>query len=142
LDGRFAQIRGGKMPIVYIDINKGFDKEYKKSILDGIHKALVDSFKIPDNDRNQIIREHEEDLFEKSKDKTNKFIIIEIVAYKGRTREAKRKLYQEIVKNLEKQPGINPNDVLININEPELVNWGVSGGKCADETDLGFKISV
>jgi len=30
---------------------------YKKALLDGIHQALVDAFKIPDYDRNQKIYE-------------------------------------------------------------------------------------
>ncbi len=32
--------------------------------------------------------------------------------------------------------------VLMTINEPELVNWGIQGGKCADETDIGFNVIV
>jgi phenylpyruvate tautomerase PptA (4-oxalocrotonate tautomerase family) len=51
-------------------------------------------------------------------------------------------LYQKIVENLKSSPGIEPNDILITINEPELVNWGIHGGKCADETDIGFNVDV
>ena len=41
------------LPVVRIEIYKGFDAGYRKKILDGVHQALVDSFKIPDSDRNQ-----------------------------------------------------------------------------------------
>ena len=51
-------------------------------------------------------------------------------------------LYQRITENLQERPGIRPTDVLITIHEPELVNWGVAGGKCADEVDIGFEIKV
>ena len=130
------------MPIVTIDLYQGFDVGYRKAILDGVHRALVDAFRIPEGDRNQILREHDQDHFERSEGKSEKFVLIEVKAYRGRTREAKRALYQNIVKNLGAAPGIPPNDILITIVEPELVNWGVAGGHCADEVDLGFKIDV
>ena len=38
-------------PLIKIEIRKGKSAEYKKAILDGVHKALVDAFKIPENDR-------------------------------------------------------------------------------------------
>jgi phenylpyruvate tautomerase PptA (4-oxalocrotonate tautomerase family) len=130
------------LPIARIEIYKGFDAGYRKKLLDGVHKALVDSFKIPDSDRNQLIYEIDDENFERSANKSRMFTIVEITAFKGRSREAKRMLYQKIVENLKTSPGIEPKDILITINESALVNWGVQGGICADETDLGFNINV
>jgi 4-oxalocrotonate tautomerase family enzyme len=130
------------MPIVRVEIYKGFDTTYKQKILDGVHKALVDSFKILDSDRNQLIYEFDDAHFERSAGKSRSFIIIGITAFKGRSREAKRMLYQKVIENLKVSPGIQPNDIMIIINEPEMVNWGIRGGKCADETDLGFNVNV
>jgi len=130
------------MPIVRLEIYKGFDTTYKLKILDAVHKALVDSFKIPDSDRNQLINEFDDAHFERSAGKSRSFVIIGITAYKGRSREAKRMLFQKIIENLKVSPGIQPDDVLITIDEPELVNWGIRGGKCADEIDIGFNVNV
>jgi len=130
------------LPIVRIELYKGFDTGHRKKILDGVHRALVESFKIPDSDRNQLVYEFDDDNFERSKNKSRSFTIIEITVFKGQSREAKRMLYQKIVENLKSSPGIEPNDILITINEPELVNWGIHGGKCADETDIGFNVDV
>jgi phenylpyruvate tautomerase PptA (4-oxalocrotonate tautomerase family) len=130
------------MPIVRVEIYKGFDTTYKQKILDGVHKALVDSFKILDSDRNQLIYEFDDAHFERSAGKSRSFIIIGVTAFKGRSREAKRMLYQKVIENLKVSPGIQPNDIMIIINEPEMVNWGIRGGKCADETDLGFNVNV
>lgn len=129
------------MPVVRIEIYKGFDNTYKKNILDGVHRALVDSFKIKDSDRNQLISEFDDSSFERSTGKSRSFVIIEITAFKGRSREAKRILYRKIFENLEASPGIKQNDILVIIKEPELVNWGLNG-KCADEIDLGFNVNV
>ena len=130
------------MPIVRIELYNGFDAAYRKKIFDGVHQALVEAFHIPDTDRNQLMVEYDDDHFERSANKSRSFTIIEITAFLGRSREAKRKLYQTIVANLSASPGIEPNDILIVIKEPELVNWGIHGGVCADETDIGFQVNV
>jgi len=129
------------MPLIRIDIYKGKSREYKKAIFDGIHDALVESFNIPEDDRNQRLYEFDNENFESSTNKTNNFTIIEITAFKGRTKEAKKVLYQKITEKLFKNPGISPTDIVIYINEPVLENWGIRGLP-GDEVVLGFKINV
>ncbi|HEY5583851.1 MAG TPA: tautomerase family protein [Ruminiclostridium sp.] len=130
------------MPLVKIEIFKGKTAEYKKAILDGVHSALVQAFKIPDDDRMQRLYELDKENFEVTPTKTEQCTLIEITAFKGRSSEAKRKLYSEIVNNLKINPGIDGNDIVIVINEPSLENWGVRGGNPANEVNLGFKIEV
>ncbi|MFL0198601.1 tautomerase family protein [Clostridium sp. WILCCON 0269] len=130
------------MPLVKIEIFKGKTAEYKKAIMDGVHSALVQAFKIPDDDRMQRLYELDKENFEVTPAKTDQCTLIEITAFKGRSIEAKRKLYREIVTNLRANPGIDGNDIAIVINEPPLENWGVRGGKPANEVNLGFKIEV
>ena len=129
------------MPLVKVEILKGKTQEYKKAILDGIHSALVEAFKIPDNDRMQRLYELDRDCFEIPTNKTEKMTLIELTIFKGRSLEAKKDLYFAIVRNLGQSPGIEGKDILIVINEPPLENWGVKGIP-ANEIDLGFKIEV
>ena len=128
-------------PLVKIEIRKGKPKEYKKAILTGLHDALVESVKIPDQDRLQRIYELDEDNFE-SYTKTDNITLIEIILYKGRSKEAKKALYKAINNNLALDPGIDGNDIIIVLIEPPLENWGIRGGKPASEIDLGFNIRV
>jgi 4-oxalocrotonate tautomerase family enzyme len=129
------------MPLVKIDMYKGRSEEKKKAILDAVHQALVEAFKIPVDDRNQRIYEFDDSNFERRGNKSREFTIIEITAFKGRTRETKKLLYSKIVEYLGNKAEIPPADILIYINEPDLENWGI-GGKPADEVDLGFKVNV
>lgn len=130
------------MPLVKVEILKGKTQEYKRAILDGVHAALVETFKILDHDRIQRLYEIEKDDFEISPTKTDNFTLIELTVFKGRSYEAKKNLYAAIVRNLAKSPGIDGKDIFIVINEPPLENWGVQGGIPASEADLGFKIDV
>ena len=129
------------MPLVKVSLLKGRSIEEKKAILDAIHAALIEAFKIPENDRNQRIFEFEPVNFDIPEEKTSKYTLIEIVAFPGRSLDAKRKLYQAVVQNLNKL-GIQSMDILIVLKEPPLDNWGVRGGAPASEIDLGFKLDV
>jgi phenylpyruvate tautomerase PptA (4-oxalocrotonate tautomerase family) len=128
------------MPLVKVSLLKGRSIEDKKALLDAIHAALLDAFKIPENDRNQRIFEFEPENFDIPEEKTSNYTIIEIDVFPGRSLDAKRKLYQKIVQNLNEQ--IQPNDILVVLKEPPLDNWGVRGGMPASEIDLGFKLDV
>jgi phenylpyruvate tautomerase PptA (4-oxalocrotonate tautomerase family) len=129
------------MPLVKVSLLKGKSQEEKKALLDAVHAALIEAFKIPENDRNQRIFEFEPENFELPEGKTSNYILIEMDVFPGRSIEAKRKLYETIVLNLQRH-NIQANDILIVLNEPQLDNWGVRGGIPASAVDLGFKIDV
>ena len=129
------------MPLVKVSLLKGRSKEEKKALLDAIHSALMDAFKIPESDRNQRIFEFEPENFDIPAGKTSNYTLIEMDVFPGRSLDAKRNLYKTIVHSLEKL-GIQLNDILIILNEPLLDNWGVRGGIPASEIDLGFKLDV
>ena len=115
------------MPLVKIEIIKGKSLEYKKTVLDAVHVALENAIQIENWDRFQRLYEIEDDLFERSDSKTDKFTMIEITMFPGRTKEQKSKLYKEIVKELNQRLGIEPTDIFIVINEPVNENWGLAG---------------
>ena len=130
------------MPLVRVEILKGKSVHYKKAVMDGIHSALVEAFKIPDYDRNQRLYELDAGHFEFPETKTEQYTLIEFTVFRGRSPEAKKLLYSAIVRNLKAEPGISGDDITIVLNEPPMENWGIRGGKPANEVDLGFKIDV
>ncbi|WP_321421646.1 tautomerase family protein [uncultured Methanobacterium sp.] len=129
-------------PLVKIEIRKGFSSEYKKAILNGVHQALVDALSIPDSNRFQRIYELDKEDFECPPDRSQAVTMIQITMFPGRSFDAKKKLYQDIVHNLGENPGIDGNDIMIILLEPPMENWGIRGGQPASEVDFGFKIDV
>ncbi|MBK7212372.1 MAG: tautomerase family protein [Bacteroidales bacterium] len=129
------------MPLVKVEIEKGFDASYRKAVLDGIHDALVEAIRIPDHDRRQRLYELDPEFFEHT-GRGKRYTIIEITLFKGRSLAARKALFAAIVRNLEVNPGIPGNDITIILHEPPLENWGIRGGKPASELDLGFDIFV
>jgi phenylpyruvate tautomerase PptA (4-oxalocrotonate tautomerase family) len=130
------------MPLVQIDVQQGHSAAHRRAILDGVHAALVECFKIPDHDRVQVLREHAAENFDRPPGKSDRFTVVQVFAFAGRSREAKRDLFAAIVRNLQWAPGIDPLDVLIVLCEPPRDNWGIRGGQQASGIDLGFKVDV
>lgn len=130
------------MPLVRVEIRKGKSADYKKALLDGIHQALIDSFKIPEDDRIQRIYELDAENFKVADGKTEDFILIELTVFKGRSLDAKRCLYKAIADNLERDLGVKRTDILIVLSEPPLDNWGTHGGIPASEALLGFSLDM
>ena len=111
------------MPLVRIEIIKGKDVGYKKELLVAVHTAL----QIENWDRFQRLYEIDDEFFERSESKTDKFTMIEITMFQGRTKEQKARIYEEIVKELQTRLAIEPTDVFIVLNEPPNENWGLAG---------------
>ena len=128
------------MPLVNIYLQDIWSDIQIKSISDDIHESLVDAFKIPDNDYNhRIIKLSKEDFIHSDR-KSDRCIFIDMYIFPGRSKEAKKKLYEEIFKKLEIY-GIQKSDLIIVLNEPPLINWGMNG-KPGDESDIGFNLNV
>jgi len=70
-----------------------------------------------------------------------KFTLVEVTMFSGRSMAAKRALYQTIVRNLTAL-GVPALDIKITLIEAPPENWGLRGGMPASEIELGFKIDV
>lgn len=129
------------MPLIQISLVSGRTDSEIASIADAIHRALVDAIKIPENDRNIRINEYAEANFQRPPGKSSKYVLVEITQFPGRSKEAKRNLYKEIIRGLSLL-NIEPHDVFIVLQEPPMENWGIRGGIPADEVDLGFNTKI
>ena len=115
------------MPLVRIEILKGKDAAYRKTLLDAVHDALAAAVGIPEWDRFQRLYELEPECFERAPGKTDRFTMIEITMFKGRSRDQKAKIFEEITRALNTRLGIANTDVFIVIQEPPDENWGLAG---------------
>ena len=127
------------MPHVRIEIVKGRSLEERQHLFQAVHDALMEAFRIPDDDRTQRIVEPEN--FEIPPGSSDRYTLIEITAFPGRSADAKRNLYRTLVQKLG-EITIDPMDVSVVILEPGLESWGVRGGRSAADVDLGFSLDV
>jgi hypothetical protein len=101
----------------------------------------VTAFRIPESDRHQRFIEYEPDDFEIPPGKSERCVIVEVDAFAGRSIDAKRLLYKEIVTGIG-AAGIAAGDVLVVLRDVPRENWGIRGGQAACDIDLGFEVEV
>jgi hypothetical protein len=97
--------------------------------------------KIPEWDRALRRIEHPASHFAAPPGRGEKFTLVEISMFSGRSMGARKALYQAIVRNLAAL-GVPALDTKITLIEIPPENWGVRSGMPASEIDIGFKIDV
>jgi len=131
------------MPSILIEVRKKYSPEEGTSLMNAVHSALQEVFKILSNDRNVRLIVHEPHCFLCPPGKTSPelYTHISIDCFAGRSLDAKRNLYQAIVRNLE-ELGIPRDHVKILLREITKENWGIRGGQAGCDVELGFTIEV
>ncbi|HWG80332.1 MAG TPA: tautomerase family protein [Stellaceae bacterium] len=129
------------MPDVLVEVRGSWLGPRKPRFLEAIHAALVDAIRIPPDDKVLRLVEHAPENFIIPGDKGGHYTRIEITMFAGRSLDAKRKLYQAVVRNLEPF-GVPGADIKIVLVEVPAENWGIRGGHAACDIDLGFEVRV
>jgi phenylpyruvate tautomerase PptA (4-oxalocrotonate tautomerase family) len=131
------------MPSVLIEVRKAYSREHEIALMDAVHAALHDTFKIPADDKNVRLIAHEPHRFAcpPTRDKPEIYTQVSIEAFAGRSLDAKRALYRAIVTNLEAL-GVPRDHVMIVLRDIPRENWGIRGGQAACDVELGFKTDV
>jgi phenylpyruvate tautomerase PptA (4-oxalocrotonate tautomerase family) len=129
------------MPLITIEARRGLAPELKRLLFDAVHEALVSCFRIPDHDRAQRVIEYAPEDFEIPPGRGERFTIVTIVAFAGRSVEAKRALYKIIADRFEAL-GIPRLDVFIVLQEAPTENWGLRGGRAGCDIDFAFDLKV
>lgn len=131
------------MPSTLIEVRREYTEIEEVAIIDAVHDALVAAFQIPRGDKHVRLVSHEPHRFSYSPGlaRPELYTLVAIDCFAGRSIEAKRNLYREIVTRLEVL-GIPADHVTIVLRESALENWGVRGGQAACDIDLGFDVNV
>lgn len=122
------------MPLVRISLREGKSEQYRHALADGVHQAMVEAIDAPHQDRFQIITQHAAtDLIYDPAylgiERSDDIVIVQITLSAGRKPAQKRKLYRRIAENLAKNPGLRPQDLMINLVETAWENWSFGNGE-------------
>jgi len=120
------------MPLARIDLIKGKTDPYRQAIGEAVYQALC-SIGVPEDDRFQIITEHEPAnfIFAKSYlgvEHTADLVMIQITFNEGRTTEQKQALYKAIADGVHAATGLGIPDVFVNLVEVKRENWSFGNG--------------
>jgi phenylpyruvate tautomerase PptA (4-oxalocrotonate tautomerase family) len=121
------------MPLVRIDLRQGKTPEYRLKIGSAVYQAMLQTINVPEHDHFQVITDHPADglIYDPSYlgiQRTDDIVFIQITLNAGRTLEQKKSLYAKIAELLAKDPGIRPQDVVINLVQCAKEDWSFGNG--------------
>jgi phenylpyruvate tautomerase PptA (4-oxalocrotonate tautomerase family) len=131
------------MALARIELLEGRTREEKRALVEAVRAALSEALKTPHEDPVVRLAEYPREQFSLPyPDRhSDRYALVEVTMFAGRAMDAKRRLYDAIVRRLTAL-NVPANDVLIVLHEPPMENWGVDGGTPASEVDVGFKVDV
>lgn len=122
------------MPLVTLTVRKPKSSEFKTTVLDAVHAALVSSG-VPATDKFQRVLELEADDFrfdasypDLQTARNDDFVLIEILWSVGRSVKVKRKLLDELMASLRRE-GLDTENVMVCFKETSWENWSFGGGR-------------
>ena len=91
------------MPWALIEVRRQWSREEETAIIDAVHAALVAAFRIPAKDKHVRLQVHEPHRFAHPPTlaEPEYATLVSVDCFAGRSVEAKRRLYGEIVDRLE-----------------------------------------
>jgi len=122
----------------------GIDRQLnpiKRALSDAIHGCVVDALSFPPDKRFHRFFPMSKEDFTYPAGRSDRYTIIEISLFEGRSREAKRHLIHLLFERLKRDCGIDANDVEVTLTETPRANWGIRG-QAGDELELHYKVQV
>ncbi|MBS6359803.1 tautomerase family protein [Burkholderia sp.] len=121
------------MPFTRIALREGQSAAYRAALVDGVHRALMRTFNVPEDDIFMVVTEHAPENFVFGRhyldiERSDDLVMIQITANNTRTLEQKQALYRTIADNLAAQPGVRPQDVFISLVEVLKEDWSFGEG--------------
>ncbi|MGU7772886.1 tautomerase family protein [Burkholderia sp. MR1-5-21] len=121
------------MPFTRIAVREGKPAEYRAALVDGVHRALMRTFNVPEDDIFMVVTEHAKENFVFGRhyldiERSDDLVMIQITANNTRTLEQKQALYRTIADNLAEQPGVRRQDVFISLVEVLKEDWSFGNG--------------
>jgi phenylpyruvate tautomerase PptA (4-oxalocrotonate tautomerase family) len=121
------------MPLVRISLMKGKPREHIRAISNSVHEALVESFKVPADDRFQLVQQFDPEDFIYDPgylgvDRSDDVVFIHITASDWRDTATKKAFYRTLVDKLSASPGLRPEDVMIALAPNRREDWSFGRG--------------
>jgi phenylpyruvate tautomerase PptA (4-oxalocrotonate tautomerase family) len=113
----------------------------KAKLSDVIHSCVIDALQYPEDKRAHRFFPLDPGDFYCPAGRTERYTIIEISMFEGRSVKTKKQLIQLLFERIQKEFGIPLQDIEITITETPRHNWGIRGLP-GDEAGLNYKVDI
>lgn len=116
-------------------------ESHRQALSDCVHGCLMDGLGLPASKRFHRFFPMDPADFIHPDDRSDRYTIIEISMFAGRTEATKARLIRLLFERLEAEVGIEPRDIEITIEESPASSWGIRGRR-GDELSLDYDVHV
>lgn len=121
-------------------LRRSLEKE-RSAISQAIHSSVMEAFQYPAEKKFHRFIGLDEADFIYPADRSDRYTIIEISIFEGRSVEAKKLLIRLLYERINQLTGIDPQDIEVTIFETPRHAWGIRGTP-GDEVGLNYKVEV
>lgn len=114
---------------------------HRRELSEAIHESVMEAFRYPKEKRFQRFIALEPEDFVHPDDRSERYTVIEISVFEGRSVEAKKALVRALFRNVARRCGIEAHDLEITIFETPRANWGIRGVP-GDELAIAYDVDV
>ncbi len=115
--------------------------ERQALISQAVQSALVSALQYPEDKKFQRFFPMDDGDFLHPADRSERYTIIEVSMFEGRSVGAKRALIQALIDKLKAHANIDGQDVEITLFETPKLNWGIRGVN-GEDLSLNYKLDV
>lgn len=126
------------MPLITVSLRKGTTPEDRRAISGGIHAAMIEVLKVPEDDQFHVFNELDESAMiyqpvSFGRPRSDRFMFIQLY-FNPRSDDVKANLFSAIVGNLRDRAGLSEDDIALVVIETGRANWWASGRIVNPET--------
>jgi phenylpyruvate tautomerase PptA (4-oxalocrotonate tautomerase family) len=121
------------MPLFTFTVTDTRTDEQVSALLDAAYAAQTEALETVDGDRYQVVHARPASHLRIEDtglgiERSDAFVLIQVTT-SPRTEEQKSRLYELLVQNLQRDAGIEPNDVMVSIVENTKGDWSFGHGR-------------
>ena len=114
----------------------------RAALSDAVNEAISVGLAFPKERRLQrFFPMDREDFIFPAHERSERYTIIEIETFQGRSKEVLKRLVREMYARVPAATGIEPRDLDVIISEQPQHAWGLMG-ECGDEIKLTYKVAI
>ena len=121
------------MPFVRVEVFDATSAATRAVIADAVYEAMRETIGIPEGDRFIVVSARGKDeLFVdrafQGMQRTDRFVLVQIVLSHGRSQEKKQALYRRVAERLHQSAGVPADDVMVVLTENNATDWSFGKG--------------
>ena len=129
------------MPTAAIEIRRNCSPDEETALIAAVQTAVIEALKVPPWTISVRLFVHEARRFAGPADKGERYTLVTLDCFTGRSLATKRVLYQAITHKLG-LCGIPADHLKILLREAPRENWAIRGGQPASDVALGYDVVI